>query len=69
MYPFILYHLGQCLGLSDNLGSEICYLILIEIGKFIPVGTVRSLTPSEKNNPEIKEDITRFDMFISKIFQ
>ena len=63
-YPFSPYHIGRCLGPSENIGSEICFLILTEKGKVIPVSTVRYLTPSELNNPKIKEDIAKFDLYI-----
>ena len=66
-YPFSSRFLGRCLGPSD-FGSELCYNVLSEKGKVIPVSTLRSLTKAELNSPVLKERVSVFDSFVKERF-
>ena len=63
-YPFPSYHIGRCLGPSPNFGTELCFNVLTESGKVLPVSTLRSLTQSEKVNPSMVKRIEEFDKFV-----
>lgn len=66
-YPFSSRFIGRCLGPSD-FGSEMCYNVLSQKGKVLPVSTLRSLTPAERSDPTLSERIQSFDNFIRERF-
>ena len=49
---------------SPNFGTELCFNVLYETGKVVPVSTLRSLTSSEKASQSIKKRIEKLDKFI-----
>ena len=63
-FPFCPYHLGRCLGPCDDFGTEMCFNVLTESGKVIPVSTIWSLKKAELNIPIHQKKVKKFTKFI-----
>ena len=67
-YPYPSEHLGRCLGPARNKGNAMSQNVLLMNGKVIPVQTLRSLTPAEKDSELEKRKRKEFDDSIFKLY-